>query len=112
MDAPSFKASGRILEASWSILEASWGILEASWRCLGGILDILRHLGGRRLRGILGHLEAILGHLGDILEHLGASWAILEVFCRRLGPSWRHLGGILGLSLSQVGASGDQVPTF
>ena len=49
--------------------------LGASWARLGGLLG--------RLGGILRPLGGILGPLGRILVPLG--------------PSWRHLGGVLGL---------------
>ena len=53
------------------VLDASWSLLEPSWGLLGRLGGILRPLGG------------ILGPLGRILVPLG--------------PSWRHLGGVLGL---------------
>ena len=43
-----------------------------------------------RLGGLLGRLGSIMKPLGGILEPLGR---ILVP----LGPSWRHLGGVLGL---------------
>ena len=53
--------------------------LGASWARLGGLLG--------RLGGILRPLGGILGPLGRILVPLG--------------PSWRHLGGVLGLQNPQ-----------
>ena len=47
-----------------------------------------------RLGGLLGRLGSIMKPLGGILEPLGR---ILVP----LGPSWRHLGGVLGLQNPQ-----------
>ena len=46
------------------------------------------------------------GHLGAILGHLGPSWAHLGPILGHLGPILGHLGPILGLSWAFLGPFG------